>query len=56
MTVETGRMINIHTAFLHDFFEIVVGNGVAKIEEDGEQDHVLGQVTAFETDHEAVQR
>lgn len=47
-------MINIHTAFLHDFFEVVVGNGIAKIEEDSEQDHVLREVTAFKTDYEGV--
>jgi len=29
-------MINIDAALLHDFFEIMVGNGITKVEENGE--------------------
>jgi hypothetical protein len=43
-------VIHINTALFHDFYQIPVGNPIADTEENGEHNHVLRELAAFETD------
>ena len=47
-------MIHANAALGHDLFEIAIRDGVARVEEDSEQDHFFGEMCAFERNHETA--
>ena len=47
-------MVNVNTTFLHDLFQILIGNGIAKIEVHSKKNDFLWKMLALETNHYAA--
>ena len=48
-------MIDIHTRFFHDLFQIPIGNRITEIKEDRKEDDLFRQGLAFDADRERGQ-
>ena len=44
-------MVDVHTTFLQNLFQIAIGDGVSHIEEDRVQDNILRELHTFERHH-----